>query len=206
MWFTITRTNGVNKRKLVTLKNWLLSKISIDLLKLILRNISHYGAFLDVPIMKHCVKSFQIRSFLWSKYRQIRTRKKSVFGHFSRSKIPFNLFLGNVYLWFLAFLGGINGNIDQKWFILLPMEGSSFWFSKTSISYFPTDVSYSCYFDSNSSFSSIRKFLTLLFLIFLNLVGQHVKYYSELYNGLWYSWFRSGIFCSFKRRTLLFCA
>ena len=40
----------------------------------------------------HCVKSVQIRSFFWSvfsciqsKYREIRTRKNSVFGHFSRS-------------------------------------------------------------------------------------------------------------------------
>ena len=40
----------------------------------------------------HCLKSAQIRSFLWSlffyirtEYRKIRTRKNSVFGHFSRS-------------------------------------------------------------------------------------------------------------------------
>ena len=39
----------------------------------------------------HCVKSVQIRSFYWSmffyigaEYRKIRTRKNSVFGHFSR--------------------------------------------------------------------------------------------------------------------------
>ena len=33
----------------------------------------------------HCVKSDQIRSFFWSEYMKIRTRKNSVFGHFSRS-------------------------------------------------------------------------------------------------------------------------
>ena len=43
----------------------------------------------------HCVKSVQIRSFFWSvygvslciqsEYGKIRTRKKSVFGHFSHS-------------------------------------------------------------------------------------------------------------------------
>ena len=40
----------------------------------------------------HCVKSVQIRSYFWSvfsciqsKYRKIRTRNNSIFGHFSRS-------------------------------------------------------------------------------------------------------------------------
>ena len=40
----------------------------------------------------HCVKSVQIRGFTWSsfsriqsKFGKIRTRKNSVFGHFSRS-------------------------------------------------------------------------------------------------------------------------
>ena len=57
--------------------------------------------------MRHCVKSVEIRSFFWSvfscirteygvysvnlriqsKYRKIRTRKISVFGHFSRCEI-----------------------------------------------------------------------------------------------------------------------
>ena len=42
----------------------------------------------------HCVKSVQIRSYIWSEYRKTRTtRNNSVFGHFSRSmKI---LVLGN---------------------------------------------------------------------------------------------------------------
>ena len=31
------------------------------------------------------IKSVQIRSFFWSEYSKIRTRKNSVFGHFSRS-------------------------------------------------------------------------------------------------------------------------
>ena len=36
-------------------------------------------------LQHHCVKSVQIRSFFWSEYRKIRTRKNSVSGHFSRS-------------------------------------------------------------------------------------------------------------------------
>ena len=32
----------------------------------------------------HCMKSVQIRSFFWSVFSCIRTRKNSVFGHFSR--------------------------------------------------------------------------------------------------------------------------
>ena len=45
----------------------------------------------DVCFTAHCVKSVQIRSFysvnlrIQSEYRKIRTRKNSVFGHFSRS-------------------------------------------------------------------------------------------------------------------------
>ena len=33
----------------------------------------------------HCVKSVQIRTFFWSIISRIRTRKNSVFGHFSSS-------------------------------------------------------------------------------------------------------------------------
>ena len=43
---------------------------------------------------EHCVKSVQIMSFIWSvfsrirtEYGEIRTRKNSVFGHFSRSRV-----------------------------------------------------------------------------------------------------------------------
>ena len=45
----------------------------------------------------HCVKNVQIWSFFWSvfsyiwtKYRKIRTRKKSIFGHFSRNELNDN--------------------------------------------------------------------------------------------------------------------
>ena len=34
----------------------------------------------------HCVKGVQIRSLFWSEYQKIRTRKNSVFGHFSHCK------------------------------------------------------------------------------------------------------------------------
>ena len=47
---------------------------------------------LTLRIAIHCVKSVQIRSFLWSlfsfirtEYRKIRTRKNFVFEHFSRN-------------------------------------------------------------------------------------------------------------------------
>ena len=53
----------------------------------------------------HCVKGVQIRSFCWSVFSriqsecgEIRTRKNSVFGHFSRSD-------GNTSLWSLSNLG-----------------------------------------------------------------------------------------------------
>ena len=36
-------------------------------------------------LLVHCVKSVQIRSFFWSVLSCTRTRKNSVFGHFSRS-------------------------------------------------------------------------------------------------------------------------
>ena len=45
------------------------------------------------PEKSHCVKSVPMRrffwsvfSYIWTKYRKIRTRKNSVFGHFSRSE------------------------------------------------------------------------------------------------------------------------
>ena len=54
----------------------------------------HFFLFLQV----HCVKSAQTRSFFWSvfsciqsKYRKIRTRKNSVFEHFSRSSSLFEM-------------------------------------------------------------------------------------------------------------------
>ena len=42
-----------------------------------------------------CVESVQIRSFFWSEYGKIRTRKNYVFGHFSRSGGDFNLATDN---------------------------------------------------------------------------------------------------------------
>ena len=56
--------------------------------------LSPFFLFLQV----HCVKSAQTRSFFWSvfsciqsKYRKIRTRKNSVFEHFSRSSSLFEM-------------------------------------------------------------------------------------------------------------------
>ena len=46
--------------------------------KTVISTTSFIGVF-------HCVKSVQIWSFFWSVFSCIRTRKKSVFGHFSRS-------------------------------------------------------------------------------------------------------------------------
>ena len=49
-------------------------------------------SYLPDIVNEHCVKSVHIQSFFWSvfsciraEYRKIRTRKNSVFGHFSRS-------------------------------------------------------------------------------------------------------------------------
>ena len=42
-----------------------------------------------------CVESVQMRSFFWSEYGKIRTRKNFVFGHFSRSGGDFNLTTDN---------------------------------------------------------------------------------------------------------------
>ena len=41
----------------------------------------------------HCVKSVQIRSIFWPVFSCIRTRKNSVFGHFSRSDLGVNRLL-----------------------------------------------------------------------------------------------------------------
>ena len=58
---------------------------------------------------KHCVKSVQIRSNFWSvlsciqsKYRKIRIKNNSVFGHFSRSE-NFQKSDSLIYLWVVAF-------------------------------------------------------------------------------------------------------
>ena len=46
-------------------------------------HLSTLGGTLDKK-MTHCVKSIQMRSFFWSIYFSIRTRKNSVFGNFLR--------------------------------------------------------------------------------------------------------------------------
>ena len=71
--------------------------------KTVTKSKQWYQAVLIKKCMEHCVKSVQMRSFFWSvfscirteygnirvqfKYRKIRTRNNSVFGHFSRSGI-----------------------------------------------------------------------------------------------------------------------
>ena len=76
-----TRKETVNlmiPRKLKTLSSFYISiKVSV----------SYKYTFLAGKKHKHCVKSVQIRSFFWSEYRKIRTRKNSVFGHFSRIEV-----------------------------------------------------------------------------------------------------------------------
>ena len=42
------------------------------------------------------MKSVQLQSFFWSEYRKIRTRKNSVFGHFSRNVKTVNYFAMDV--------------------------------------------------------------------------------------------------------------
>ena len=50
---------------------------------------SSLGSFMVIitRYKKHYVKNVQIRSFFWSEYRKVRTRKNFVFGHFSRSEL-----------------------------------------------------------------------------------------------------------------------
>ena len=56
-----------------------------------------YNCFSKYFHDSHCLKSFQIRIYFWSvfsciqtEYRKIRTRKNSVFGHFSHSVLTIN--------------------------------------------------------------------------------------------------------------------
>ena len=49
----------------------------------------------------HCMKSVQIRSFFWSVFSCIQTRKNSVFGNFSRKDCQ--LYLVNIFLHFMNF-------------------------------------------------------------------------------------------------------
>ena len=44
-----------------------------------------FDIYLNYADPVHCVKSIQIRSFFWSIFSCIRTRKNSVFAHFSGS-------------------------------------------------------------------------------------------------------------------------
>ena len=76
----------------------------------------HKKRSFPLKISLHCVKSVQIRSFSWSEYRKIRTRKNSVFGHFLRSvSNPYWKTLNgketlNIKLHFLCFASWIHIN------------------------------------------------------------------------------------------------
>ena len=58
----------------------------------------------------HCVKSVQIRSFFWSEYRKIRTKRNSVFGDFSGSAslFPFVSVLASAFKYKHGLLHNIN--------------------------------------------------------------------------------------------------
>ena len=67
-------------------------KIDLDSCFIILRYCSLYFVSINfIAFIIHCVKTVQIRSFFWSvfciqfKHGKKRTRKNSVFGHFSHS-------------------------------------------------------------------------------------------------------------------------
>ena len=47
----------------------------------------NFVKFWRTSFSTHCVKSVQIWSFFWSLFSHIRTRKYSIFGHFSRLTI-----------------------------------------------------------------------------------------------------------------------
>ena len=87
--------------KIFRLLQWRCLRPATSYLKLVLM-IYLFGKRIDITLVEiqnfkyreknqHCVKSVQIRSYfciscIWSEYRKIRTRKNSVFGHFSRSE------------------------------------------------------------------------------------------------------------------------
>ena len=109
-----TRNNNNNKRRLyyeifgnISEINWANELMQRSLLKLLSKiRSSHrrpatllkkwfwhrcfpmnFVKFWRTSFSKHCVKSVQIWSFFWSLFFHIRTRKYSVFGHFSRLTI-----------------------------------------------------------------------------------------------------------------------
>ena len=91
--------------KIFRLLQWRCLRPATSYLKLVLM-IYLFGKRIDITLVEiqnfkyreknqHCVKSVQIRSYfciscIWSEYRKIRTRKNSVFGHFSRSEFLFS--------------------------------------------------------------------------------------------------------------------
>ena len=87
---------------------------------------------------KHCVKSVQIRSNFWSvfsciqsKYRKIRIKNNSVFGHFSRSE-NFQKSDSLIYLWVVAFYKSKqnNKNLAFFWNLLVGKLGKNDIFSE----------------------------------------------------------------------------
>ena len=60
----------------------------------------------------HYVKSVQIRRYLWSEYRKIRTRNNSVLGHFSRSVKA--LGIACIFMWHTTVVKFLIRNIFNK--------------------------------------------------------------------------------------------
>ena len=79
------RTAGSIRKKFSQLLVLIRPSISNSFLYLLWRIETSCSSFYDFDKW-HYVKSVQIRSFFWSVFSSIRTRKNSVFGHFSRSE------------------------------------------------------------------------------------------------------------------------
>ena len=68
----------------IALKNWAKADIKTFWFSTIFTSFLYFDPNILSSIV--CVKSVQIRSFFWSIFSRIWTRKNSVFGHFSRSE------------------------------------------------------------------------------------------------------------------------
>ena len=70
--------SNINNHPLPILTKFL-SYVSPNIFK---QPLNHTRLFFRTLILTHCMKSVQIRSFFWSVFSCIRTKKNSVFGHF----------------------------------------------------------------------------------------------------------------------------
>ena len=127
--------------------------------------------------LSHCVKNIQIRSFFWSvfsctrtEYRKIQTRRKSIFGHFSRSQCLkwFELSTCTSYVHvndltvFWCFQGVEKGCIGNEWVKLLLTKWllkASNTFERTSEVYLDTSTCSAIFYQCINPFAPNVPFL-----------------------------------------------